>query len=338
MTSNYWNGRHVVVTGASGFIGSHVTELLVAKGAKVTATTPLVHPRANSLNLQSVSEKVAIVPSELTRLENCLQVCHNQEVVINAAHVDGSVAFKRARPAHIFRRNMLITLNMLEAALRSKVDRFLVMSSTEVYAPDAPIPTRESEGLSGLPARLTDGYTWSKRMSELAAEFFAREYGLKVAIARPGSTYGPRDDFDERRGRVIPMLIKKVCGGDESVTIWGTGEQRRSFLYVEDLARGLLDLVEKHPQCDPINFSSDEQITIRGLAELIVRLSGRSVRILCDPDKPSGPMDRTADNTKAKQILDFRETTPLETGLRRTIDMYRKHTVGEAPSGLPVTR
>jgi len=327
MTSNYWCGRHVLVTGASGFIGSHVTELLVARGAKVTATTPLSPNHINSLNLQSVRERITVTAVDLTRLEDCMKVCRNQEVVINAAHVDGSVAFKQARPAFIFRQNMLITLNMLEAACRNNVDRFLVMSSAEVYPPEAPVPAPESEGFMGLPSRLTDGYAWSKRMSEFAAEVFAREYGLKVAIARPSNVYGPRDHFDAHKGRVIPMFIKRIFQGEEVITIWGTGEQMRSFLYVEDLARGLLDLVEKHPQCDPINFSGVEEITIKGLARLIVTLSGKEVEIVCDPTKPSGPSRRISDTTKARQVLGFTPTTSLERGLRRTIEAYRQQIV-----------
>jgi nucleoside-diphosphate-sugar epimerase len=324
MMSDFWRGKRVLVTGGSGFIGSHVVEMLVEKGAKVTVTTFSIQNPPNLTNLQSVKDKVAIFAVDLTRLEDCEKVCRNQEVVLNLAHIDGSTAFKQKRPAFIFRQNMLITLNMLEAACKGQVDRFLVMSSAEVYRPEAPIPTPESEGLKGLPDRLTDGYAWSKRMSEFAAEFFAREYGLKVAIARPSNVYGPRDYLDPKRGRVIPMFIKRIFESEGSLIIWGTGDQVRTFLYVEDLAQGLLDLVERYPRCDPVNLGGDEEITIKGLAELIVRLSGKEVQITYDPEKPAGPLRRVCDITKAKQLIDFVPTVPLEAGLERTIRFFRE--------------
>lgn len=332
MTDDFWRGRNVLVTGASGFIGSHITELLVQRGANVTATVYPSENEAYPANLQGVRERITLIKADLTRFEDCLRVCTSQDVVMNAAHVDGSVAFKQAKPAAIFRENMLITLHMLEAARRSGVDRFLVMSSAEVYPPGACTPLAESDGFTGLPDPLTDGYAWSKRMSEFAAQVFARQYGLQVAIARPSNVYGPRDSFDSHKGRVIPMFMKKVFEGDGVITIWGTGEQVRTFLYVEDLARGLLDLVERYPKCDPINFGGEEEITIKGLAQLIVALSGHKVEVVCDPTKPSGPPKRISDVRKAKQILGFTASVPLRVGLQRTIEAYRRQLqVGSSP-------
>lgn len=324
MAQGYWQGRNVLVTGASGFIGSHVVQLLVEQGARVTAVTPLIGRGDVAANPRRLDANMTVVHADLTEPDDCLAVCRNQDVVMNVAHVDGSTGFKRARPAFILRQNLLITLNMLEAACQCAVDRFLVMSSAEVYAPDARVPIPESEGFEGVPDPVTDGYAWSKRMSEFAAEAFAREHGIKVAIARPSNVYGPGDHFDASKGRVIPMFMQKVFQGAESILIWGTGDQVRTFLYVEDLARGLLDLVEKHPTCDPVNFGGREEITIRSLAELIVRLSGRDVTIICDPDKPAGPRNRALDITKARNLLGFVPTVPLEVGLQRTIDAYRQ--------------
>ena len=327
--SNFWGGRNVLVTGAAGFIGSHVAEALVRQGARVTAAVSPTYKHARASNLQHIRADIDIVPADLTALEDCVRVCRNQDVVVNAAHVDGSAAFKRAHPALIFRQNMLMSLNMLEAACQGDADRFLVMSSTEVYSPETTVPMMEADGFVGLPAQTTDGYAWSKRMSEFAAEVCAREHGLKVAIARPSNVYGPGDHFDAGKGRVIPMFIQKVFHDDGPIVIWGNGEQVRTFLYVGDLAQGLLALIEKHPTSEPINFGGSQEITIKALADLIVNLSGRPVRIMCDLDKPSGAPNRTPDTTKARQLLHFTCDTPLEIGLQRTIDLYRDQYLSE---------
>jgi GDP-L-fucose synthase len=322
--SDYWRGRKVLVTGAFGFIGSHIAELLVSRGARVTATVSPVRGRAGTAHLPALRERIELIEGDLTDATTCLAACRNQEVIINAAHADGSVAFKRARPAFIFRENMLITLHMLEAARRCGSERALLISSTEVYPPEASVPTPEHEGRLGQPDAATDGYAWSKRMSEFAAELCAREHGMKIAIARPGNIYGPRDSLDSARGRVIPMLIQHALERDDPLLIWGSGQQVRTFLYVEDLARGLLDLVERHPTSEPINFGGEEEICIRDLATLIVRLSGRQVPVICDPSKPAGPLYRAAATARARQVLGFRPQVPLEQGLRLTIEAYRR--------------
>lgn len=323
MTGNFWRERRVLVTGASGFIGSHITEALVSQGACVTAAVFPSQAPEHLANLRDVAANITLVSADLSEGSSCLQACRDQEVVFSIAHADGSARFKRERPAFIFRQNMFITLNMLEAARQAGVERFLVMSSAEIYSPDLLTPVREADGFKGWPSRQSDAYAWSKRMSEFAAEVYSREHNLKVAIARPGNVYGPRDSFDPARGRVIPMFIRKALQGNGPIEIWGTGAQMRSFLYVSDLAQGLLDLVDLYPTCDPVNFSSEHQISIADLASLIVQLSGRDVAVVCDPAKPAGPSSRTLSGAKAQEVLRFVERVGLMEGLRRTIDAYR---------------
>jgi nucleoside-diphosphate-sugar epimerase len=330
--SDFWKGRRVLVAGGSGFIGSHLTELLLIKGADVTVTMSPSKSNNGTKNIYHVIDKIKIVTADLTDYQACRDVCRNQDVVLNTAHVDGSVAFKKKHPAFIFRQNMLITLNMLEAASKLGVGNYLIISSTDIYPSDAPIPTPELSVFEGLPPQQTDGYAWSKRMSEFAAEIFVREKSsnLKISIARPSNIYGPRDYYDSQKGRVIPMFIKKVLLSDDPIVIWGSGEQFRTFLYVGDLACGLLDQVEFYPECEPVNFSGAEEISIRNLAELIIKLSGRKVELICDPSKPSGPYRRLPDITKAINKIDFRSQTTLAQGLRRTIDQFQSDYFGNS--------
>lgn len=316
--STFWRGRAVAVTGGSGFIGSHVVELLLAYGARVTVAASRKERRDGYDALAGVRDRIECLYADLADFDDCRAVCAGQEVVINAAHLDGSIAFKRSRPATIFRQNMLISLNLLEAARQCDVERVLLTSSTEVYAPDTKSPTVEHDGFLGLPLKDTDGYAWSKRMTEFAAEVYAREHNVKVALARPAAVYGPRDHLDPEKGRVIPMFLRKVFSG-EPIVIWGDGSQERTFLYVEDLAHGLLALVERHACCEPVNFSGEESLSIKALAELIVSLSGRDVPIICDTSKPAGAANRTFDSSRARQLLGFQPRVLLAQGLRQTI-------------------
>ena len=321
--SNFWTQTNVMVTGGSGFIGSHIVETLLDAGANVSLTTSArkIDPiRADQVNHD---RRTRVVKVDLTRVEDCKQACSDQEIVISAAHLVGSEAYKQAYPSSIFRQNMLMTLNMLEAARLADVKRMLILSSSEVYPPDANVPTKESESLAGTPGPQIDGYSWSKRMSEFAAQSYAREYGLKIAIARPNNVYGPRDHLSTR-SRIIPVLIMKAIEGSESLTIWGNGQQVRNFLYVKDLAKGLVHLIDRLPETGPVNFAGNEEITMRQLAELILQLMGKTAKITLDPGKPSGPKRRVLDISKAKAELDWIPTTTLKKGLQSTIEFYQE--------------
>ncbi|HSM79399.1 MAG TPA: NAD-dependent epimerase/dehydratase family protein [Bryobacteraceae bacterium] len=331
--TDFWRGKRVLVTGGSGFIGSHLVRKLAGLGAEVTAAVYGMELAAGGVGMPAIPG-VLFRSADLTHLEQCMELCRDQSAVFSIAHADGSLAFKKARPAYILRQNTLITLNMLDAAVARGVDRFLLASSAEVYPHDAVSPTVEDEAFRNMSDRLTDGYTWSKRISELAARIYVQEHGLKVAIARPNNVYGPKDYFDEARGRVIPMFIKRAVEGTEPILIWGTGETVRTFLYVDDLVRGLLDLLEKYPECDPVNLGGDEEITLRALAETVVRLSGRDVRIVCDTTKPSGAARRMSDISKARRVLGFQPTVSLEAGLKLTLDSYLSETQGGAAAAI----
>jgi nucleoside-diphosphate-sugar epimerase len=315
--SEFWKDKRVLVTGGTGFVGSYVVRALVEEGALVTTTA---FSGTTAPGLDALRERATVVAADLREPHDCERVAAGQEIVLNIAHADGSMMFKRSRPAYLFRQNMLITLNMLEAACRNGVQRFLLTSSSEVYPADTVTPISETEPFRGLTDRPTDGYAWSKRMSELATQLFAHEYGMHVAIARPTNVYGPGDDLDPARGRVIPTFIRNVFEG-QPIVIWGDGEQVRSFLYVEDLARGMLALTEKYAVCSPVNFSG-EAITVRELAEMVMRIAGRRVEIRCERDKPAGAARRIIDTSKAEQVLGFRPKVSLEEGLERTIAAY----------------
>jgi len=146
---------------------------------------------------------------------------------------------------------------------------------------------------------------------------------MKVAIARPYNTYGPRDHFDAETSHVIAALIRRVLSGEDPIKVWGDGTQTRAFLFVEDFARGLLEVAERHPKADAVNLGSDEEISIGDLVRLVLEAAGLRAGVVFDPSKPSGQARRNCDTRKARETIGFTAKVGLREGLRRTVDWCR---------------
>lgn len=318
--NNFWQNKKVLVTGGSGFIGSHVAELLVKKGAKVSI---LDHIKTE--NIQAVLGKVELIEGNIDDLHSVVKACNGQDVVINMAARVGGIEYNRTHQGSILRENLLIACNVLEAARLTKVERVMEVSSACVYPKDAAIPTSEEEGFKGEPEPTNGGYGWGKRMGELLSRYYEEQYKMKIGIVRPYNCYGPRDHFDPKVSHVIPALIKRVFDGEDTLVIWGSGNQTRAFLYVEDLAEGILLATEKYCKADPINLGTNEEISIKELIEMILKLSKKERKVVFDTTKPDGSPRRNSDNKKAEKLIGFKPRTTLEEGLRRTINWYINH-------------
>ncbi len=147
---------------------------------------------------------------------------------------------------------------------------------------------------------------------------------MKVGIVRPYNCYGPRDHFDIDTSHVIPALIKRILDGENPITVWGSGKQSRAFLYVDDLAEGMLLAIEKYPLPDPINLGTDVEVTIKQLAQMICNIAHVSPKLRFDTTKPDGSPRRNSDNKKAQNILEFSPKIGLHIGLAKTVAWYRK--------------
>ena len=160
-------------------------------------------------------------------------------------------------------------------------------------------------------------------MEEYAALAFADEFDLNVGIVRPFNAYGPRDDFFRESNHVIPGLITRLLDGEDPLIVWGSGQQTRTFLYVDDFVQGVLLACAHGKVTGPLNLGSDEEITIGELAKLIVELSGLHVGVCFDPSKPDGQPRRACDPRKARELIGFKAVVSFREGLERTIDWYR---------------
>lgn len=321
--TNFWKNKKVLVTGGAGFIGSHVVEKLLEKEAKVTVLDNLQNGSLN--NLKSVSGKFLFIKGDCTDNVTSEKACAGQSVVMNLAARVGGIEYNRGHQATMMRDNLLIGSIMLEGARKAGVERFLVVSSACVYPRECKVPTPESEGFLDEPEPTNGGYGWAKRMNEKLGMYYAEEFGMKVGIVRPYNCYGLRDHFDSEVSHVIPALIKRVIDGENPIKVWGSGKQTRAFLYVEDLADGMISAIEKYPVPDPINLGTDEEISIKQLIEKIIKLCNGSTKIEFDKTKPDGSPRRNSDNSKAKDKIGFISRTELDEGLLNTIEWYRKN-------------
>lgn len=303
---DFWQGKWVAVTGGRGFVGSHVVDLLRRRGAQAL---PISRQDAN-----------------LESLEECRRICGAQDIVIHMAARVGGVGYNSKHPALLFRENMRPTSNMIQAAQEAGVERFVLVSSACVYSNECSFPTPEEQGFLGAPEESNIGYGWAKRMAEFETWAAHREFGLKAAIVRPYNIYGPRDHFDPEVSHVIPALIRKALETKEVLRVWGNGQQTRSFLYVEDAARGILEAAEHYAVCDPVNLGSDSEIAIGELVRKIVDLSGCRARIEFDSGAITGQERRKCDISKALREFGFKAKVSIDEGLRRTIEWYRRTT------------
>ncbi len=327
----YWRGKRVVVTGGSGFIGSHLVERLRPFCASLAVPT-----RRDGVPpfLRAVSRDVELIHGDLRDPAVADAACRGADVVFTLAAVVGGIEYNQAHHASIFRDNLTVFLATLEAARRASVGRVLVVSSACVYPRLCTIPTPEWEGSVDRPEPTNEGYGWSKRMEEYLGEAYAREFGMSVAVARPYNAYGPRDNFDPSSSHVIPALIRKAFDpGSDIVRVWGSGRQSRSFLYVDDFADGLLRICERARDTQPTNLGAAEETTIDEIARLIVALAGSHKGIEFDTRKPEGQPRRRCDTTRLERLYEFRARVPLADGLRATVDYFRNEVLPAAGGG-----
>jgi GDP-L-fucose synthase len=319
-TREFFRDRKVVVSGGTGFIGSHVVEQLLTLGAKPIVPTRQAQPRF----LKHLGANVEIRKCDLSDFAQTQAAFNGASVVMNLAASVAGLEYNAKHPASIFQSNLQTFFNSIRAASELNVARYLVTSTACVYPRFCSIPTPESEGFKDEPEPTNSGYGWAKRMEEYLGAQYAKEYGLSVAIARPYNAYGPRDNFDPKSSHVIPALILKAWRSEDGILpVWGDGSHSRSFLYVDDFARGLIEVAARYPEADALNIGANEEVTIAEtateIARIVSEIRGRKITARFDPQGLTGQPRRRCDTTKIENKLGYRAQVPFREGLRRTI-------------------
>lgn len=311
----FYQGKITLVTGGSGFIGTHIVEELLKQDAKVRV---VIHKRPMIVK----DKRIEIIKGDLTKQEDCLRAVRGVDYVFHAAGVSAGAAVTAANPMGAITSNLILTVQMLRAAWTGNVERFLLFSSSTVY-PVSDYPIKEEEMWNGPTHPSYFGYGWMRRYFEKLGEFVGSKSNVKIAIVRPTAVYGRYDNFDPATSRVIPALIKKAVERKNPYLVWGTGEEVRDFLHVSDLARGSLLMLEKYAVCDSVNIGYGEGVKIKEAVKIILKAADyENAKVVFDSSKPSTIPVRIVDTSKAERVLGFKPQISLEDGLTDVVKWY----------------
>jgi GDP-D-mannose 3', 5'-epimerase len=322
---NFWKDRKVLVTGGAGFIGSHVVERLVDLGARVRVVDSL--ERGSMTNLEQVAGSIEFEKGDLREADVSRRTCSGIDTVFHLASRVGGIKFYLQHAGEVLIDNTLIDTNMLKAARDAGVCHYLYASSAHVYPielqmdPQSPLIAENQAS----PANPELSYGWGKLIGEKQIEYAIAERGaLRAAIVRIIGAYGPRQDLDLATGSAIPVFLRRAIEYPKRkpFTVLGTGLETRSYCYISDVVDALMITVQKtqsHELVGPLNLGREDRVTIRELAEEVIRLSGKEIEITWDPSTPTVIWGQALEGSLARNILDgWTPRVELQEGLRRT--------------------
>lgn len=304
----------VLVTGAGGFIGHHLTSYLVNKGYWVRGVD-IKRPEYGD----TAAHEFELL--DLTRAENCLQATKDIEQVYALAANMGGIGFIESNKAVIVRDNTLISLLTLEAARVNGCKRLLYTSSACVYPGYRQretdiLPLKEEEA---YPADAEDGYGWEKLYTERACRHYREDFGLDTRVVRFHNIFGPLGTYDGGREKSPAAICRKIAlakDGD-AIEVWGDGNQTRSYCYIDDCVEGIYRLMQSD-FTDPINLGQDRMISINQLVDMVSEIAGKRILKTYNLSAPQGVRGRNSDNTLLRRVLNWEPGISLEEGLGRT--------------------
>jgi GDP-L-fucose synthase len=301
-------GATVVVTGGTGFLGSHVVAELERADARAIALGRRDY---------DLRERPAI---------DRMLAATQPDALIHLASVVGGIGANRAEPGRFFYENAIMGIQLLEACRVSQVPKVVVAGTVCAYPKHTPTPFRETDLWNGYPEETNAPYGLAKKMLLVQAQAYRAEYGCNYVSLLPVNLYGPGDNFDLDNGHVIPAMIRRFLTARAQrigeVVLWGDGTPTREFLHVADAARAFRFALERYDAPDPVNIGSGEEISIRDLAALVAELCGYDGRITWNTTKPNGQPRRRVDTRRAEEQFAFAATIPLRDGLRQTIEWF----------------
>ena len=316
-----WSSGRVMVTGGAGFLGQAVVARLRRSGA-----SEIFVPRHADYDLRT--------PEAVRRA----LADARPEVVIHLAGVLGGIGANRENPGRFFFDNAIMGIVLLEEARLAGVQKFVTIGTTSSYPKLTRAPFREDDFWNGYPHETKAPYGMAKKILLVQGQAYRQQYGFNAIYLILVNLYGPGDDFNPATSHVIPALIAKCVdarnSGAAEIELWGSGLASREFLYVHDAAEGIVLAAERYDAPEPVNLGVGRELTIKELATLIAYETRFTGTVRWNSLHPEGQSRNAVDTTRALERFGFAAHTPLEVGLRHTVEWYEaQRALASVPRG-----
>lgn len=318
---SFWHNRHVLITGGASFIGSHLTDALVERGARVRIVDDLSSGKLENIQHHLARGTVEFIQADLREPGVARAAMRDIEIVFHLAADHGGrgyVDLHQAGPAS----NLFLDGLIFWEARRAGVEKVVFASSGCVYPnylqSDPEKEVYLTEDLVKPPYDADNMYGWAKLMAELTLRAYHREYGMKAASCCYFTVYGPRGV----ENHAVIAMIAKAFIGQNPFEVWGDGTQVRNWTYIDDIVRGTILAAEKIDDGTAVNLGTMERVRVIDAVKMVLEYTGHQAEIVFRPDMPTGPLNRVADNSLAKELMGWEPQVPFREGLKRTIDWY----------------
>lgn len=318
-----WSGKSALVTGGAAFIGSALTDALIARGARVRVADDLSSGRYENIAGHVEAGRAEFLQGDLRDPRFAAEAVHGTTHVFHLAADHGGRGYVDLHNVECA-GNLVLDGVVLRAAADAGVEKFVFASSGCVYPNHLQNDTREelylTEDMVGPPFDADNMYGWAKLMAELSLEHFVKRGLLRGASCRYFTVYGPGGKEDHA---VLAMIARSFIGQDP-FDVWGTGEQLRNWTYIDDIVEGTIRTAERIDDGRAVNLGTTERTRVADAARMILELMGRDAKLRFRPEMPTGPYNRIASNRLAKELLDWEPRTSFRQGVQQTIEWYVK--------------
>ena len=314
----------ILITGATGFIGTNFVKILSKKN-KVTGIYNKRLPRIKNKNIKYIK-------CDLQNLTKTKKIFSKFDIIFHAAGAVSAAKMTNDNPISAITTNLILTARVLEAAMVSNVKKILIFSSGVTGYPYKKTNLTENDFWKNSPPNIYFGYGWMRRYLEILSEFVNSKSSSKVYICRPSAVYGEFDDFNDNTSHVIPALIKRAINRENPFIVWGTGNEERDFLYVDDLIYGCIKIINSGKHGKPYNIVFGKSIKIKeAVSDIFNSLSIKKnkAKIIFDKNKPVTVKIRKFSNSRAKNEINFQPKIKFQQGIKKTIAWYKKELNGK---------
>ena len=313
-------GSKALIAGGTGFIGANLALRLLAEGCQVRSTLNHRSPVVQD-------SSVEYVQADLTLMDDCRRAVEAVDYVFMCAANTSGAAVMSATPLVHVTPNVVMNAQLMDAAYSAGVKKFLFISSSAAYPPSDDRPVHEDEMFIGDPYDTYYSVGWMKRYAEILCLMYAQRLDppMPTVVVRPSNAYGPHDDYEFGTSHMMAALIRRVVERHQPLEVWGTGDDVRDLIYIDDLIDGMLTAFERTDCYTAVNIALGEGHTVKQVLQTIIDVDGYTdADVRFDPTKPSTIPVRLVDTTRARTELGFEAKTGLREGIRKTVEWYRK--------------